>query len=421
MTKLKPVLGHAGRSVERVRAAMGTPRPASIRQIAEAYGREVAFEAPIVTSDGVALGGHHRLVVRRDGTWQYSGRLRATGFTSHKVSLVARLSLTPHAGDPPLVVAIASQGEVHGTNEPGDRNLVLDQSGANPLLAHQWFALRQARFGHELHHDTDIFGTAGDVAGFIFQIAAFNAALGGLGSFLVLLGKGAEALNLEQFTLPLTVGIGLASGAGFVFGPSLMFPAFVAGAAFTAATVKQRPMSADERTFADQVFRGSIPYDRVRLSNLVGIGGRPFATPGPGGAILLNLGEGYDDPRNYTRKDDNNRPVEAPGQLLIHELTHAWQIANHSFTPIYYCHALATMAGTLGGDMSAYGYGPAGPDWGDFGTEQQGSVVDEWFAGSAFPALKDVSQPQRAFAPMMEDDANPYWRYIRDHIRAGRA
>ena len=72
--------------------------------------------------------------------------------------------------------------------------------------------------------------------------------------------------------------------------------------------------------------------------------------------------------------------------------------------------------------MSAYGYGPDGPAWTSFSTEQQGSIVDEWFAGLDNP---DKRGRQKAYAPMDSNDTgpnqNPYYRYVRDHIRAGIA
>jgi hypothetical protein len=75
--------------------------------------------------------------------------------------------------------------------------------------------------------------------------------------------------------------------------------------------------------------------------------------------------------------------------------------------------------------MSAYSYGPAGSPWSSFGTEQQGSIVDEWFAGNAMPDFLGQEERQRAFPPMHADDQgagqNPYFRYIRDNIRAGIA
>jgi hypothetical protein len=193
----------------------------------------------------------------------------------------------------------------------------------------------------------------------------------------------------------------------------------------TAALVKQRKMNAAERQFADRVFGGRLPMDRVMLTNLLGLGDRPFTSPGPGGTILVNLGQGFDDPMNYTGKGGDVLGQNAPGQLLIHELAHAWQIANESFTPAYYCRAVSTALGTTGGDMSAYSYGPPGPPWSSFGTEQQASIVDEWFAGNKMPDFEEKNERQRAFPPMHEavegPVQNPYFRYIRDNIRAGIA
>jgi hypothetical protein len=75
--------------------------------------------------------------------------------------------------------------------------------------------------------------------------------------------------------------------------------------------------------------------------------------------------------------------------------------------------------------MSAYDYGPAGPPWGSFNTEQQAAIVDGWFAGSDAPQLVDKVQPQRMLPPMSSVDVtqggNPYFRYIRDNVRAGIA
>jgi hypothetical protein len=235
-------------------------------------------------------------------------------------------------------------------------------------------------------------------------------------------GEAAELLNLEQLVLPGMVGILMAGAAAFVFGPVAMFPAFLVGAVATAALIKQRHLTDPEKVFVDRVFRGTLPVDRILLTNLVGLGDRPFTAPGPGGTILVNLGEGYADPINYTGNGGTATGLNAPGQLLIHELTHAWQIGNESFTPEYYCRAVSTAVGTVGGDMSAYTYGPASGGWRSFGTEQQASIVDDWFAGRDTP---DAGSRQRAYQPMDEEDQtsnrNPYYRYIRDNIRAGIA
>jgi hypothetical protein len=419
----RSVFGHAAASFDDVRASVGLARPASVRHMADLYAQDVIFDEPIVTSDGVALGGHHRLTIRRNGSYQYQGHFRATGFPSFDVAIMTTVGYTiPIPGVPvpaAAQVTFAARGRVHGTNEAGDREHSWNQEGLAPLLAAEWQGVRQGRLNRRLEFDTDFFGPAGDVVGFLAQVVALGATFGAAGVAIVLVGEAADLLDLEQIVLPGMVGVVFAAGAAYVLGPSALFPAFVVGVAVTAAVIKQRHMTADETAFADTVFAGTLPLDRILLTNLVGFGDRPFTAPGPGGAILVNLGKGFDDPVRYTGKGDDRLGTNAPGQLLIHELTHAWQIANESFTPEYYCRAVATSTGTLGGDMSAYGYGPAGPDWSSFGTEQQGSVVDQWFAGRDDP---DSRSQQRAFPPMHSDDQgagqNPYFRYIRDNIRA---
>jgi hypothetical protein len=423
------VLGHAAGSFESLRASVGLSRPTSLRQMTELYVRDVVFDEPIVTDDGVALGGHHNLTVRRDGSYHYQGHFRATGFPSFDVAILTTLGYSiPIPGSPDMAgaqVAFTAHGRVHGTNESGDREHHWDVQGSAPLLAAEWYGVRQGRLNHRLEFDTDWFGPAGDVVGFLAQVVAFGATFGAAGVAIVMAGEAADLLNLEQIVLPGTVGVIVAEGAAFVLGPGALLPAFVIGAAVTAATIKQRHMTDAEKAFADTVFRGTLPHGRILLTNLLGLGNRPFTTPGPGGAILVNLGKGYDDPIHYTGKggEEPGVSVAAPGQLLIHELTHAWQIGNESFTPEYYCRALSTAVGTIGGDMSAYRYGPAGPSWGSFNPEQQGSIVDQWFAGNTDPDLRNIMQ--RPFRPMQSDDQgtdqNPYYRYIRDNIRTGIA
>jgi hypothetical protein len=423
---VRRVFGHAAGSLKNVRSSIGVPLPISVGQLSQLYVRDIVFDEPIVTSDGTALGGHHTLTVRRDGSYRYQGHFSATGLPSYDVAILTTLgySIPLPGGRPPAggMVAFAAQGRVHGFNEPGDRTCVWDKSGRSPILATEWQGVRQARLSHQLEYDTDWFGPAGDVIGFLAQVVALGATFGAAGVAIVVAGEAADLLNLEQVVLPGMVGILVAGGAAFVFGPVALFPAFVVGAATTAALVKQRPLWEHEQTFVNRVFRGRLPMDRILLTNLVGLGDRPFTAPGPGGAILVNVGKGYDDPVNYTGKGGDPTGVNAAGQLLIHELTHAWQIGNESFTPEYYCRAVSTAVGTLGGDMSAYSYGSPSGSWSSFGTEQQASIVDEWFAGSNSP---DISSKQRAYPPMFEDDQtpaqNPYYRFIRDNIRTGIA
>jgi hypothetical protein len=73
---------------------------------------------------------------------------------------------------------------------------------------------------------------------------------------------------------------------------------------------------------------------------------------------------------------------------------------------------------TFGDDV--YAYGGAGPGWSVFNLEQQGAIVDQWFAGAGYPGSN-----QGAYLPMdntvLATGAyrNPYFVYIRDNILAG--
>ena len=57
--------------------------------------------------------------------------------------------------------------------------------------------------------------------------------------------------------------------AAYVLGPGVLIPAFLVGAAVTAALVKQRHMTDEEKAFADRVFNGTLPLDRILLTNIV--------------------------------------------------------------------------------------------------------------------------------------------------------
>jgi hypothetical protein len=152
-----------------------------------------------------------------------------------------------------------------------------------------------------------------------------------------------------------------------------------------------------------------LPVDRIVLTNLLGLGKPAFTIPSIGEAILVNLGAGFDDPIGYRGfGDPDNSNQQTPGQLFIHELVHAWQIDTETFLPGLMCEAIGAQLTTLGGNMDVYRYGTAGQAFSEFNPEQRASIVDDWFAGSG---------KQAEFGRAVEDDRNPYFRYIRDNIR----
>ncbi|NUS00867.1 MAG: hypothetical protein HOV67_37080 [Kribbellaceae bacterium] len=414
---VRRTFGHGAASLELVRTQIGLPRPVGGYTLADAYDDDKVFDEPLVTGDGVALGGHHRLVIKRDGSYTYSGYFRATGWPSYNVSLVTTLGypVVTTAGDPPgaAQAVFTASGRVHGTNEPGDREYSWNKSGQVQILATEWQNVRIGTASRNLQYDADWFGSIDDVVSFIVQVVALGTVFGEAGVAIVCATEAAEILDMEELVVPGLVGIMIAGAAAYVFGPSMLIPAFLAGAVVTAALIDQRKMTDAEIAWARKIFGDELPVDRILLTNLTGFGGRPFTVEVPGGTILVNLGKGCDDPVNYTGVGkDGTEGWYKPGQLFAHELTHAWQINHASFVPEYYCRAIATVA--FGGP-SAYGYGPATESWGDFGTEGQANLVEEWYAGAG---------QQKDYGAMSEDTPgtpalNPYFRYVRDNIRAG--
>jgi hypothetical protein len=200
-------------------------------------------------------------------------------------------------------------------------------------------------------------------------------------------------------------GVISAGAALFVVGPSIIFPVFVAGAIAGAAAIDHRPAEPEEREFADQVFGSSLPWGRIRLTNLVGLGGAAFVCPNTDDQILVNLGAAFGSPRTFTNE---NNPV--PGQLFIHELTHAWQIHHGRLDATFLWDGIIDKI--TGPD---YAYGPAGPPFSDFGIEEKAALVEEWFAGRTRWA--SFAWPGQRQAMDMND---PYFRYISENIRLGR-
>lgn len=168
--------------------------------------------------------------------------------------------------------------------------------------------------------------------------------------------------------------------------------------------MRHRRLRGPELALCDRVFAGTVPAERVLLTDLAAAGGRAVTLPVPGVGTVINLGRDYDDPLGTTGR-------RAPGQLLVHELAHAWQLA-HTSALGFLVRGARLQVTTLRGDMGVYRYPAAPVAWGALNLEQQASVVDGWFAGSAGPP-----GPQHAWAPMSR--ASPWWPVVRDAVRGG--
>lgn len=131
--------------------------------------------------------------------------------------------------------------------------------------------------------------------------------------------------------------------------------------------LKSRRLRDDELKVARFVFRDSINFlDEVTLTNIRGLDGRAFAIPSMSGGTTINLGGAY-------RHSDS---VETG--LLMHELTHAWQISRETLPELFMCKGIKEQAQHSESDQYDY---EVGDQWANYKNEQQGNIVKDWVTG----------------------------------------
>jgi hypothetical protein len=191
---------------------------------------------------------------------------------------------------------------------------------------------------------------------------------------------------------PLLAGAAVAGGIILLLGPSLVFPAVVAGLA-AGAQLHSRPLRDPEKQFAAQVFGDdTLPVDQIRVTNL-SRGNRKFCVPHGDGTILLGMGEMEEDTLQANRR-----------ATFVHELTHAWQIKHNAFIAELIWEAAVN---EVKGTTAAYTYTLDGRAWSGYGAEQQAMIVQHWYSNNATD-LGGQSALQ-----------DPRFPYIQNNIRLG--
>jgi hypothetical protein len=203
------------------------------------------------------------------------------------------------------------------------------------------------------------------------------------------------------------VGVLVAGGVAWLFGPAAIIASLAAGVAagaITDAAIRHRQLTDDEYRFASIVFANTLPpRERIYVTNLSSGGGRSYTWPNVDQSVLLNINLAFDDPTGYT---DSHYSVA--GQLLIHELTHAWQVRALSFVPGMICQRV-TMTSSYIPDPSLA--------WTDLGLEQQGATVDGWFNRNALGWTNLDDLAAKLASPTATQDAA--FKHIANQIRLG--
>jgi hypothetical protein len=367
----------------------------------------ITLTKDIVTNDGIPLGGQVTITLQSNGSYTFKGFMRATGFPSYHYRLQCFVRTTSG-----LVIAAQNTGSVFGTDTPGDRQHSWEEKQLSPVLKTQWNSIRD-RPTLEYRLDANIsgvIGTAWDVLKTLAEAIVANIVLGPAGLVIVIGSELGSAIGIK--TPPgLFAGVIVVGGSVLIFGPGIILPALVAGIAVGAVVesdIKHRSMTQSEIEFAAKVFSDTLPIKRIILTNLSHDGGREYTIPNLDGSILVNLNNAYDNPMSFEKSGNE---YSQPGSVFIHELTHAWQIANTSFIPGLIC----------GAGSSNYSYHTGNEEsdrlqdrqwsqksWSEFNLEQQAHIVDDWYGAYN----NDLNSPAAL--------NDPAFHFIQDNIRAGK-
>lgn len=379
---------------------LGLTPPVTLRDIVNRLHvvETIPLDKAIHTSDGSAINGRVAFELRSDGTSVFSGHMRATGLYSYHYGVQAWAT----SGDG-IIVAAQHTGNVFGFDTPGDRQRNWSQPGINPGIKEHWRSLRSgAGIGYNMHAEIGgVLGGALDVLEFAVKGVIARVVIGPYG-WVLLIGNELASMDAQIGAPGPLAGILVAGGILLVVGPYGLVPAIVAGVAVAALVdVKHRALESWERDVADRVFGGQLDYDRIVLTNMTREGNREFTIPSIGNTILVNLGAAFDNPTTFARPDSL---YTRPGEVFIHELTHAWQIEHDSIVDLI-CGLSENYSYFQGNRITDRSW--HGRSWDGFNNEQQASIVDDWYGDNQ--ANLD--------APTALND--PAFRFIRDHIRTG--
>jgi len=158
-----------------------------------------------------------------------------------------------------------------------------------------------------------------------------------------------------------------------------------------------RHLATGEIHLAQTVFKRSINYDRVLISDGLGSNNREVTlptslpvtvylnVPSSEGDFVIHAGDGYLG--MSTLDSDRN--------TLIHELTHVWQ-GQHQYTSAAF-YGLIGLITQLGDDPYPYDHDHLYSSWDLYNMEQQAQIVEDWFSDGMKEYNPDTEEGDRRF------------------------
>jgi hypothetical protein len=398
-------------SVRGLSSGLNLPQPISLKNLVGVLLTPVSFHGDITTPSGTALGGTVDLTIAPSGDFSFNVHMHDSGWDPYRFTI--RCALKAPSG---LTLLFQTSGHTDGTGSSLTGTIHRDfdhnEVGVNPMIRLFWTDVRFSTLAVSKSYDdvgllNGLEDLAKDLIGFLIADVTLGA---GLALVVCVSADLAGAFNAGFVGPGGLVGIVVAGGIAWVWGPSAIIASIVLGVsagALTDALIKHRSMTQEEYDFAGIVFGNTLPpRETIYITNLSHGGGRKYTWPEIDGSIILNLGDdAFDDPIHHSDKAYPTR-----GQVFIHEMTHAWQIKTKSFIPGVLCKYIV--------QTDAYSFGFEGQAWNELGIEQQALTVDSWFgqyAGNWLSAA-DVAK-NLASQPAITDH---HFGYIQNNIRLGQ-
>lgn len=364
-------------------------------------GRSRHFTGTIVSGGLAALGGSVEVTVYESGLLRWHGQGHASGLDGHKYGVNAVLRPAASSDKPLPLLSFIHQGSVGGTLTAGSRDDPWDSWSYSAAVLSSFDKYVSGTLAVSTAYSSDI----GDFFA-SFLSFALNWTVGSLlGPVGLVIFIGVEIGSLVT-TGSLVPGARVLNSILWLAGPENSLLALAAGAIASLGS-RSRGLTAAEYQFAkNQVFANSLPpIDQIILTDIIGMGDRPFTFPTAGGKITVNMGPGaFSDPLSFAV----GKPNVERGSVFIHELMHAWQIAH---TPMRLSLLADALASQLRGTVS-YQYGAPDKPFKDFNLEQQAQMVSDWAFGIARQGTQQTTQKQ--------DPNSPYFKYIIGNIQLGQ-
>lgn len=233
----------------------------------------VSFHADITTPSGTALGGTVDITLFSDGRFSFNVHMHDSGFDPYDFRV--RCAVQAPGG---LTLLFQTSGHTDGTgsNPFGHihRDFDHNEDGQNALIKQFWIDVRASSIAvSKSYEDSGLLHTIEDIAKDLLAFLVADVTFGaGLALVIAASAEMADALDASFVGPGGLVGVVVAGGVVWVFGPSAIIAAVVAGVAagaITDAMISHRQITSEEYQFAVTVFGNTLPpMDKLYLTNL---------------------------------------------------------------------------------------------------------------------------------------------------------